>query len=105
MTSTVQAVRAEALFVSTVQAGEAPGADQVRRAVAATLGQLGVLGCAAEVAAEYGDHPDTAAARMRWALSAVRVAYPAVDASRRRSRTMTRPRYQWSRPGPEHSAA
>jgi hypothetical protein len=75
MTSTVQAVRAEALFVSTVQASEAPGADQVRRAVAATLRQLGVLGCAARVAAEYGDHPDTAAARMRWALSAVRAAY------------------------------
>jgi hypothetical protein len=105
MTSTVQAVRAEALFASTVQASEAPGADQVRRAVAATLRQLGVPGCAAWVAAEYGDHPDTAPARMRWALGAVGAAYPALDAPRRRSRTVTRPPYQWSRPQPARSAA
>jgi hypothetical protein len=75
MTRTVEAVRAEALFVSTVQASEVPAADQVRRAVATALRLLGVRGCAAHVAGEYGDHPETAAARMTWALTAVRGAY------------------------------
>jgi hypothetical protein len=75
MTRTVEAVRAEALFVSTVQASEVPAADQVRQAVATTLRLLGVRGCAAHVAGEYGDHPETAAARMTWALTAVRGAY------------------------------
>jgi hypothetical protein len=77
MTRTVEAVRAEALFVSTVQASEAPGADRVRHAVATTLRLLGVRGCAAQVAGEYGDHPETAAARMAWAIAAVQGAYPA----------------------------
>jgi hypothetical protein len=76
MTRMIEAVRAEALFVSPVQASEAPAADQVRRAVATTLRLLGVRGCAAHVAGEYGEHPDTAAARMGWALATVRVAYP-----------------------------
>ena len=76
MTRTVEAVRAEALFVSTVQASEAPGADRVRHAVANTLRLLGVRGCAAQVAGEYGEHPETAAARMSWAIATVRVAYP-----------------------------
>jgi len=75
MIRTVEATRAEALFVSAVQASEAPGADQVRLAVATALRLLGVQGCAAQVAGEYGDHPDTAAARMSWALGAVRGAY------------------------------
>ena len=76
MTRTVEAVRAEALFVSTVQASETPGADRVRHAVATTLRLLGVRGCAAQVAGEYGEHPETAAARMSWAIATVRVAYP-----------------------------
>jgi hypothetical protein len=75
MTRTVEALRAEALFVSMVQASEAPGADQVRVAVATALRLVGVGGCAARVAGEYGDHPETAAARMTWALTAVRGAY------------------------------
>jgi hypothetical protein len=83
MIRTVDTVRAEALFVSTVQASEAPGADQVRHAVAATLRVLGVRGCAVQVAGEYGEHPDTAAARMSWALATVRVAFPSVTLGRR----------------------
>jgi len=83
MARTVEAVRAEALFVSTVQASEVPGADQIRQAVATTLRHLGIRGCATQVAGEYGEHPDTAAARMGWALAAVRVAYPPIDLGRR----------------------
>jgi hypothetical protein len=77
MTRTVEAARAEALFVSTLQASEAPAADLVRHAVATTLRLLGVRACAAQVAGEYGEHPETAAARMSWAIATVRIAYPA----------------------------
>jgi len=67
-----EAVLAEALFASTVQPSDCPGPEQVRRAVAVTLLRLGNAVCAGEVAAEFGDHPDTAAARMTWALATIR---------------------------------
>ncbi len=76
MPDTFEAIRAEALFVSTVQSSESPAADRVRRAVATTLRQVGIRGCAVEVAGEFGDHPETAVARMAWALATVRAVYP-----------------------------
>lgn len=75
MSRTIEAVRAEALFVSAVQASEAPGVDRVRDAVTVTLDRIGELGCAVHVAGEFGEHPETAAARMGWALTAVRTAF------------------------------
>ncbi len=74
--SAFEAIRAEALFASTLQSTEAPSSDQVRRAVAATLRRLGIHGCAAQVANEFGDHPEIAAARMTWALAMIRNLYP-----------------------------
>jgi hypothetical protein len=74
--STFEAVRAEALFASTVQSSESPGPDEVRHTVSVTLRQLGIRGCAAWVAGEFGDHPDAAVARMTWALMTVRSVYP-----------------------------
>lgn len=74
--STVEAVRAEALFVSTLQSSESPAPDQVRRAVAATMRQLDIASCAGQMAREFGEHPDTAAARMNWALTTIRTVYP-----------------------------
>jgi hypothetical protein len=74
--NTFEAVRAEALFASTVQSSDEPTDVEVRGAVAATLRKLGIRGCAAVVAGEYGEHPETACARMAWALAAVRAAYP-----------------------------
>jgi hypothetical protein len=76
MISTFEAVRAEALFASTLQSSESPGPEQVRRTVSATLRRLGIRGCAARVAGEFGDHPDTAVARMAWALATVSSVYP-----------------------------
>jgi hypothetical protein len=67
----LNAVRSEALFVSTLQRSDNPGAEQVRRAVAHTVRQYGSRGCAARVAQEFGDHPETAVSRMRWACRAV----------------------------------
>jgi len=58
---------ADALFVSALQCSQAPSTDQVRQAVDAAVRAFGHRGCAGRVAQEFGDHPETAAARMRWA--------------------------------------
>jgi hypothetical protein len=94
--------RADALFASALQRSDQPSTAQVRQAVAAAAGALGCTGCAARVAQEYGDHPETAAARMRWARAAVAVAFggssgacPAPGAQGIRA---SRPRSQRSRP-------
>jgi len=77
MRRAIEAARAEALFASVLQSSESPAPDQVRRAVATTLQRLRIRGCAAQVAGEFGDHPDTAVARMTWALATIRTVYPA----------------------------
>jgi hypothetical protein len=77
MFSTFEAVRAEALFLSCLQSSESPSCEQVRTAVADTLRRFGTRGCAAQVAGEFGDHPETAVARMAWALAVVRTVFPA----------------------------
>jgi hypothetical protein len=65
--SSIRAVWADALFVSALQRCDRPSAGQVQQAVAATVGIFGPLGCAERVAQEFGDHPETAVTRMRWA--------------------------------------
>ncbi len=71
MISTVQDLAAEALFVSHLQPSEAPPPAVVERAVTATLLRHGSDGCAAAVAAEFGDHPEVAVVRMSWARKQV----------------------------------
>jgi hypothetical protein len=83
MPRTFEAVRAEALFASGLQCSQQPAAEQVRLAVASTLRRLGIRGCAAEVAGEFGDHPEVAVSRMTWALATVRTAYPATSSAPR----------------------
>jgi hypothetical protein len=63
----IGAVRADALFVSALQRSGEPSARQVRQAVAAAVRAFGSRGCAQLVAQEFGDHPEMAVARMRWA--------------------------------------
>jgi hypothetical protein len=75
MDTTFDTVRAEALFASSLQASQEPTAVQVRTAVTTTLRRFGVSGCAGQVAGEFGEHPETAAARMSWALRTIRSAY------------------------------
>jgi hypothetical protein len=58
---------ADALFVSALQCSQAPTTDQVRQAINAAVGTFGYSECAGRVAQEFGDHPETAAARMCWA--------------------------------------
>ena len=88
MPSTFESVRAEALFVSSVQASDFPTVDDVRRAVATSLHEYRIRGCAARVAGEFGDHPETAVRRMRWALDVVRNAYPVPAAVKPRPATV-----------------
>ena len=61
------AVWADALFVSVLQRSDKPDAGQVRQAIAAAIRAHGDQGCAQQVAQEFGDHPETAVARMHWA--------------------------------------
>ena len=65
------AVWAEALFVSVLQRSDKPDAGQVRKAIAAAVHAYGGRGCAQQVAQEFGDHPETAVERMRWARAVV----------------------------------
>jgi hypothetical protein len=61
------AVWADALFASVPQRSDNPGAGQVRKAIAAAVRAYGGLGCIQRVAQEFGDHPEAAVDRMRWA--------------------------------------
>jgi hypothetical protein len=83
MISTVQDLAAEALFVSDLQPSEAPVRSAVERAVTATLLRHGSDGCAAAVAVEFGDHPETAVVRMGWARAQVARIAPLVLAAPR----------------------
>jgi hypothetical protein len=71
----LEETRVEALFASNLQRSERATPESVRQAVTATVRRLGTRGCAAQVAQEFGEHPETAVGRMRWALSLVRQAY------------------------------
>jgi hypothetical protein len=71
----ISAVRADALFVSALQRCEHPSSGQVRQAVAAAVREFGQHGCAGRMAQEFGDHPETAVIRMRWARDLVGKAF------------------------------
>jgi hypothetical protein len=66
MISVVQELAAEALFVSYLQPSECPSRETVEATVTAMLLRHGSDGCAAGVAAEFGDHPEAAVRRMHW---------------------------------------
>ena len=68
---TTSTTRADALFASPLQRSDKPSPAQVHRAIAAALAVFGIQGCAARVAQAYGDHPETAVLRMRWARATV----------------------------------
>src|SRR5215831_3978316 len=68
---------ADAVFASLLQRSEAPTAAQVRAAAAAALRAYGGRGCAERVAQEFGDHPEAAVARMRWARGVAREVFAA----------------------------
>jgi DNA-binding NarL/FixJ family response regulator len=73
--SSIGAFQADAVFASGLQRGDEPSAGQVRQAVAAAIRAFGCSGCSGRVAQEFGDHPETAVIRMRWARAAAREAF------------------------------
>jgi hypothetical protein len=77
---------ADALFASVLQRSDNPSAGQVRKAIAAAVRAHGGLGCAQRVAQEFGDHPQAAVDRMRWARAVADelFASPPAQQSRRR---------------------
>ena len=74
--SSLTAARAEALFNSRLATGSQPAYDVVQEAIVIAIrAHGGVRGCAADVAAEYGHHPELAVPRMRWARAVVERLY------------------------------
>ena len=72
MISTVADLAAEALFVSDLQPSDCPSRQRLEDTVTAMILRHGSDGCAAGVAAEYGDHPDVAVRRMCWVRKELR---------------------------------
>ena len=70
----VTAARADALFASALQRSDEPSPAQIDQAIAAAVRALGTRGGAARVAQAYGEHPETAGPRMRWARAAIAAA-------------------------------
>jgi ABC-type branched-subunit amino acid transport system ATPase component len=66
---TVDDAQRQALFASSLQRSDAPGAGVVAEAIRVTLQQRGAEGCTGRMAREFGDHPEAAAERMRWVRS------------------------------------
>lgn len=80
MISIVQDLAAEALFVSDLQPSQCPSHETVEETVTAMVLRLGSDGCAAGVAEEFGDHPETAVRRMSWVRAEL---FPVLAAQRR----------------------
>jgi hypothetical protein len=75
-TDVLTAARAEALFTSPLPTGTHPARATVDEAIrVAVRAHGGVRNCAADVAGEYGDHPEWAVPRMRWARQVVEERY------------------------------
>ena len=87
--SSITAFRADALFVSALQRSDTPTAGQIRQAIEVAVAAFGGPGCAERGAQEFGDHPETAAARMRWARAAAGAASADLVPEPRRSPDLT----------------
>ena len=72
MISTVPDLAAEALFVSDLQPSQRPSRQMLEDTVTRMILRHGSDGCAAVVAEEFGDHPESAVRRMCWARAEVR---------------------------------
>jgi len=73
---TMTAARAEALFASTANTGQRLGRDEMATVIRGAVRRYGgIRGCAEEMAFAYGDHPEAAAERMRWARRCVTEVY------------------------------
>jgi hypothetical protein len=64
----------EALFASALQPSDPLAADMVAEAISSAVRRFGIRGCASRMAQEFGDHPETAGPRMRWACQLAQLA-------------------------------
>jgi AraC-like DNA-binding protein len=96
----VNRVRSEALFASAVQPSEHHAAAQILTAIATSVRTFGVVGCAARMAHEFGEHPDSAVTRMRWARQTVESLFPGNPSRPRRTAQPV-----WCSPLTVHSVA
>ena len=64
--------RCRALFASTLEPSDTPTGDMVAQAITAAVQRYGTQACIDRMAQEFGDHPDLAAQRMRWARQLTR---------------------------------
>jgi hypothetical protein len=87
----IGAIQADALFVSALQRGDHPSAKEVRQAVAAAVEAFGQRGCVERVAQEFGDHPEIAVTRMRWARQVAGKAFGELGPASACVRTLARP--------------
>ncbi len=69
------AARAYALFASDLSSQCCLDEVAVAAAIRTAIAAHGVRGCAGEVGAAYGEHPETAAPRMRWARNVLEAIY------------------------------
>lgn len=67
----IDAVRAEAIFVSALQPSDSYDMNKINELIVRAVREFGSRGCAGRVAQEFGDHPETAVVRMRWARRVV----------------------------------
>jgi hypothetical protein len=74
-TASISASWADAVFGSGLQRRDEPSAGQVRQAVVPAIRAFGCSRCAGRVTQEFGDHPETAVVRMRWARGLAREAF------------------------------
>jgi hypothetical protein len=81
-------VRTDALFVSALQQSDELSVGRVRAAVAEIIRAFGSRGCAERVAQEFGDHPDTAVVRMRWARRVVAETFSGMGPAGRHARLL-----------------
>ena len=76
MRTQLVSARAAALFASDLSCGSQPTPADVDDAIAYAVRACGgTRGCVATMAAAYGDCPETAAPRMRWARGVVLTVY------------------------------
>jgi hypothetical protein len=91
-------VQCEALFASSLQATDAISPEVATTEIRRTIQRLGPEGCASRMAQEFGDHPEEARDRMRWARRVASGLSPAAWSRPVRSahpRTAARSAAQW----------
>ena len=83
--------RCQALFASALQPSDTPDAGLVAAAIRSAVHRFGPRGCTELMAQEFGDHPDAAARRMRWARQLAALEAGVVSARAREGRALWRP--------------